>query len=69
MRGDVQAASTSYSPTRSRRGWKSWVTQLRQHMRRKQVERLEVTHRLASEARRARRRGDVDPYMRAGWPR
>jgi hypothetical protein len=68
MRGDVQAAS-GYSPTRSSRSWKSWVSQLRRNMSRKQVERLEVRHRLASEARDARRRGDFDPYMRAGWPR
>jgi hypothetical protein len=71
MRGDVQAASTGYSPPRSRQGWKSWVSQLRQSMRRKQVERLEVHHRLASEQREARRRGrgGVDPYVCARWPR
>jgi hypothetical protein len=71
MRGDTQAASAAYSPTRSRRGWKSWVSQLRQSKRRKQVERLEVSHRLASEKREARRRGHggVDPYVRARWPR
>lgn len=71
MRGDIQAASATYSPTRSRRGWKSWVSQLRQSMRRKKVERLELSHRLASEKREARRRGrgDFDPHVRARWPR
>jgi hypothetical protein len=71
MRGDVRAASAAYSPTSSRRGWKSWVSQLRQSKRRKQVERLEVGHRLASETREARRRGrgDFDPYVCARWPR
>ena len=71
MRGDTRAASAAYSPTFSRRGWKSWVRQLRQSMRRKQAERLEVSHRLASEKREARRRGggDLDPYVSARWPR